>query len=101
MSCQSTFFASWLFVSPWIIAQNFRRAEQIPQAVLIFGLIAAIATLMFSTAFAMNRNKRIGRTLALYSAALLTVFFWPAGIYTWWFIHTRGAKELYGAPEET
>lgn len=96
-----TFFAFGLLASPWIIAQNFRRAEQIPQAVLIFGLVAAIAALMFSTAFAMHRRKRIGRTLALYSASLLMIFLWPAGIYTWWFVHTQGAKELYGVGEET
>jgi hypothetical protein len=51
------FFAFGLLASPWIIAQNFRRAEQIPQAVLIFGLIAAIAALMFCTAFAMHRSR--------------------------------------------
>lgn len=95
------FFAFWLFASPWIIAQNFRRAEQVPQAVLIFGIVAAIAALMFSTAFAMHHRKPIGRTLALYSAALLTIFLWPAGIYTWWFVHTKGAKELYKVREET
>lgn len=96
-----SFFAFWLLASPWIIAQNFRRAEQIPQAVLIFGIVAAIAALMFSTAIAMHRRKPIGRTLALYSAALLTIFLWPAGIYTWWFVHTKGAKELYEVREET
>lgn len=96
-----TFFAFWLFASPWIIAQNFRRAEQIPQAVLVFGIVAAIAALMFSTAFAMDRKKRIGRTLALYSASLLIIFLWPAGIYTWWFINTKGAKQMYGVHEES
>jgi tetrahydromethanopterin S-methyltransferase subunit E len=95
------FFAFWLLASPWIIAQNFRRAEQVPQAILVFGIVAALAALMFSTAFAMHRMKPIGRTLAMYSAALLTIFLWPAGIYTWWFIHTRGAKELYGVAEQS
>jgi hypothetical protein len=96
-----TFFAFWLLASPWIIAQNFRRAEQIPQAILVFGVVAALAALMFITAFAMHRMKPIARTLALYSAAILTIFLWPAGIYTYWFIHTKGAKELYAVDEDS
>ena len=94
------FFGFGLLASPWIIAQNFRRAEQIPQAVVIFSIVACVALLMFATAIAMHRKKPIGRKLALYSAGLLIIFFWPAGIYTWWFMHSDGAKLLYGVHEE-
>ena len=51
------FFAFGLVASPWIIAQNFRHKEQIPAAVLIFGVVFCIALLMFTTAFAMHRKK--------------------------------------------
>ena len=93
------FFGFGLVASPWIIAQNFRRAEQIPQAIVIFGIVAAIAALMFSTAITMYRKRPIGRKLALYSAAVLMIFVWPAGIYSWWFMHSDGAKALYKVRE--
>jgi hypothetical protein len=94
------FFAFGLIASPWIIAQNFRRAEQIPQVLVIFGIVLGIAVLMFATAIAMHNKKPLGRKLALYSAALLIIFLWPAGIYSWWFLHSDGAKRMYGIEED-
>ena len=58
-------FALGLFGSPWIIARNFRHADQIPSAVLVFGIVLVIAVLMFSTAIAMRRQKPVGRKLGL------------------------------------
>jgi uncharacterized membrane protein len=89
-------FAFALLASPWIIAQNFRRAEQIPEVIVVFGIVLCIALLMFATAIAMHKKKPLGRKLALYSAALLIIFLWPAGIYSWWFMHSEGAKRMYG-----
>jgi len=89
-------FSLGLVASPWIIARNFRHREDIPLAIIVFGFVLLVALLMFSTAIAMRRRKPIGRKLALYSAALLIIIFWPAGIYTWWFIHSDGARSLYG-----
>jgi multisubunit Na+/H+ antiporter MnhB subunit len=94
------FFAFGLLISPWIIAQNFRHKEQIPAAVLIFGLVFCIALVMFVTAFAMHRKKPLGRKLALLSSALLIIIFWPAGIYSWWFMHSDGAKRMYGVKDD-
>jgi len=76
------FFAFGLVASPWIIAQNFRHKEQIPAAVIIFGVVFCVALLMFMTAIAMHRRKPFGRKLALWSSALLIIVFWPAGIYS-------------------
>jgi uncharacterized membrane protein YhaH (DUF805 family) len=90
------FFAFGLVASPWIIAQNFRHKEQIPAAILIFGFVFAMALLMFSTAMTMHRQRPIGRRLALLAAGFLMIFFWPAGVYSWWFLHSDGAKEMYG-----
>ena len=56
---------------------------------------------MLATAIAMHKKKPIGRKLALYSAALLIIFLWPAGIYSWWFMHSDGGKSLYGVREES
>lgn len=93
-------FVLGLVASPWIIAQNFRHREQIPLAIIIFGFVFIVAVLMLSTAIAMYRKRPIGRKLAMYSAALLIVIFWPAGIYTWWFMHSDGARRLYGAADD-
>jgi len=94
------FFTFGLVASPWIIAQNFRHREQIPLAILIFGFVFAMALLMFSTAIAMHQQKPFGRRLALLAAGFLMVFFWPAGVYSWWFLHSDGAKKMYGAKVE-
>ncbi len=94
------FFAFGLVASPWIIAQNFRHKEQIPAAVVIFGIVFCVALLMFTTAIAMHREKPLGRRLALWSSALLIIIFWPAGIYGWWFMHSDGAKQMYGVRED-
>ncbi len=94
------FFAFGLIASPWIIAQNFSHKEQIPAAVIIFGTVFCVALLMFMTAIAMHRRKPFGRKLALWSSALLIIVFWPAGIYCWWFMHSKGAKQMYGVKEE-
>jgi hypothetical protein len=93
-------FGLGLIGSPWIIARNFRHAEQIPLAVLVFGLVLIIAVLMFSTAITMRRQKPVGRKLGLLSAAVLIIIFWPAGVYSWWFLHSDGAKKVYGVQEE-
>jgi heme/copper-type cytochrome/quinol oxidase subunit 3 len=89
-------FTLGLIGSPWIIARNFRDEGMIPQAILVFGIVLLIAALMFSTAIAMRRQKPAGRRLGLIAAAVMIIIFWPAGVYSWWFFHSEGAKRLYG-----
>lgn len=86
--------------SPWIIARNFRHAEQIPLAIIVFGTVLLVAALMFSTAIAMRRHKPVGRKLGLLAAAVLIIICWPAGVYSWWFLHSVGAKKMYGVEPE-
>ena len=93
-------FVLGLIGSPWIIAKNFRHAEQIPMAIIVFGIVLLIAVLMLSTAVAMYRQKATGRKLGLISAAVLIIICWPAGIYSWWFFHSDGAKKMYGVKIE-
>jgi len=93
-------FTLGLIGSPWIIARNFGDAGMIPQAILIFGLVFLIAALMFSTAITMRRQKPAGRRLGLMAAAVLIIIFWPAGVYSWWFFHSDGAKRMYGLKAE-
>jgi hypothetical protein len=93
-------FVFGLIGSPWIIARNFKDAEQIPLAIIVFGIVFLIAVLLLSTAVTMRRQKRVGRKLGLLSAAVLIIICWPAGIYSWWFFHSDGAKRMYGVKEE-
>lgn len=89
------FYTCGLIASPWIIAQNFRRPGQVPSAVAVFGIVFFVALLFWSAAICMHRRTRIGRKLALIAAPFTLFGFWPVAIYTWWFMHSEGAKSLY------
>src|SRR6185295_15540531 len=90
------FFTTGLVGSPWIIAKNFRHTDQIPTAVLVFGIVFVLAALFWSTAITMYLRKPVGRKLALISAVASFPIFGALGIYSWWFMHSEGAKHLYG-----
>jgi len=92
-------FSAGLAGSPWIIAKNFRHADQIPTAVLVFGLVFFMAVLFWSTAITMYLRKPVGRKLALISAVASFPIFGALGIYSWWFMHSEGAKKMY-APRD-
>ena len=93
-------FAFVLIGSPWIIGENFTEAKQIPFWMVLFGTVLLVTLLMFSTAIAMRRQKPIGRKLGLFAAGVLIVLFWPAGVYSWWFFHSDGAKKMYEVQKE-
>jgi hypothetical protein len=94
------FFTLPLIASPWIIAKNVdrypspRRDSQVIIAVVAFCVVLFLASIFLSTAVGLYRRKAWGRKLALVSSVLLLV--WPpAAVYTWWFIHSEGGKQLY------
>jgi hypothetical protein len=99
-SALGAFFTIGLIAAPWIIAQNFRRREQIPTAIIIFGIVLFLAVLLWSSAIAMHRRKPVGRKLAMISAVAVLPIFWPAGVYAWWFLHSEGAKQIYRVTQE-
>jgi hypothetical protein len=94
------FFTRGLIASPWIIAHNVRRPEKIPFAVFVFGIVFLLAVLFWSTAIALYRRKPIGRRLSLIAAVVALPMVWPIGVYTWWFMHSEGAKQMYGVKRE-
>jgi hypothetical protein len=98
-SAAGGFYTLGLLASPWIIAQNFSRREQIPFAIIIFGVVFLLALLFWSTATAMHRRNPWGRKLALISVVPTFPIFGLLGIYTWWFMHSEGAKQMYGVRE--
>ena len=95
-SAMAAFFTLGLVASPWIIAQNFRRPDKILFAGFVFGIVLLVAILFWSTAIAMYRRSPIGRKLSLIAAVLAIPIVWPLGVYTWRFMHSDGAKEMYG-----
>lgn len=88
-------------ITPVLLKRDLERhSEQIPIVLIVFVVLLAVAVLMISTAIAMNKKKRSGRKLALWAAPFLLLMFWPAGVYSWWFLHSDGAKQMYGVKEE-
>jgi MFS family permease len=88
-------FAAGLIGAPWIIAKNFRHTEQISTAVLVFAIVSVMAVLFWSTAITMYLRKPVGRKLALIAAVASFPVFGALGIYSWWFMHTEGAKQMH------
>ena len=97
----AAFYTCGIVAAPWIIEKNFRRPEQIPTAILVFGAVSLIALLFWSAAIHMHRRKSIGRTLALIAAPITMFAFWPIGTYAWWFMHSYGGKALYGIDDDS
>src|SRR5258706_8172004 len=90
------FFALGVIISPWVIGHR----DRILTMVVISVILLPLALLMFWTAIAMHRKKPAGRKLALWSVSVLFMIFWPAAIYSWWFMHSEGAKQMYGVKGE-
>lgn len=93
-------FTLGLIGAPWIIAKNFSRPDKILFAVVIFGIVFLMALLFWTTAIAMYQRKPVGRKLALVAAVVAFPIGGYVGMYTWWFMHSEGAKQMYGVKRE-
>ena len=99
-----TLFTLPLLASPMILAANIddfpspRRDKQILTAVVIICIVLGAALLLLSTAYGLHKRKSWARVSALI-IAILVVWSFPLGtalgIYTWWFLHSEGGKDLY------
>jgi fatty-acid desaturase len=72
------------------------RLDSFLQIVILIAL--ALMAILLSTAYGLSRRKRWARISALILSGLL-IWLFPLGtalaIYTWWFLHSEGAKQLY------
>lgn len=103
-SLLGSLFSILILASPFIIAHTVddipsqRRNEQILIATIAFCVVLCLALLLLSTAYGLHRRKQWARTVALV-IAVLVVWSFPLGtafsIYTWWFLHSEGAKQLF------
>jgi hypothetical protein len=85
-----------LLVYPSLITKNLKRPDEVLIAIVVYGLIVLFSLLFPITGYSLYKRRRIGRSLALIAAVMLLPLFWPLGVYTWWFMHTKGGKSLYG-----
>jgi glucan phosphoethanolaminetransferase (alkaline phosphatase superfamily) len=96
------FFTLPVFASPWIIAKNVdrfpsaRREGQVLIATIVFCIVLLLALLFLLIAFNLYRRKTWGRKLALVASVVLLPLCPPIAIYTWWFMHSDGGKQMYG-----
>ena len=94
------FFALTLLFVPIFFVKDYLELKDIPLTALVVGIVLAVALLMISTAITMHKRKPLGRELALWAAPLLFFICWPAAVYSWWFLHSDGAKQMYRVKEE-
>ncbi|MGA9996904.1 MAG: hypothetical protein WBP93_15910 [Pyrinomonadaceae bacterium] len=101
------YFALPILASPFVIAFNIdsflspRSGTLVLIATIaILGVLLFLALLHLSTAFSLYKRKQRGRTLALISAVFSILLCPPLAVYTWWFMHSEGGKQLYSVPEE-
>jgi len=94
-------YTGGLIAGGWLIAKNLKSVEQSPASLAIVGIVFLLALLFWSSAILMHRRKPAGRPLALIAAPFCLIGFWPVTIYTWWFMHSDGAKRMYNVVEDT
>ncbi len=84
-----------LLAYPPLLTKNLKRPDEILIATVVYGLVVLFSLLFPLTGYGLYKRKRISRSLALISAVMLLPVCWPLGVYTWWFMHTEGGKQLY------
>jgi O-antigen/teichoic acid export membrane protein len=100
------FFTLPLVASPWIIAKNIdkytspRGGDQVLITISLAAVVIILATLFWSTALGLYRRKSWGRKVALVSAVISFFLVPPLAAYAWWFLHSDGAKGIYGEDGE-
>jgi hypothetical protein len=72
------------------------RSDSFLQIIILIAL--ALMVILLSTAYGLFKRRSWARILALILSSLL-IWLFPLGtalaIYTWWFLHSEDAKQLY------
>jgi hypothetical protein len=72
------------------------QADSLLQTLIIIGLLLTV--ILLSTAYGLFKRRRWARIFTLILAGLF-VWLFPLGtalaVYTWWFMHSEGSKQLY------
>lgn len=72
------------------------QTDSLLQTLIIIGLL--LIGILLSTAYGLFKRRRWARVLTLILAGLF-VWLFPLGtalaVYTWWFMHSEGSKQLY------
>ena len=91
-----------MLAAPWVISSNSRSLSSpksgtwvLIATIAVLSLLLYLALLFLSTALSLYRRKQRGRRLALISATAVFPLCPPVTVYTWWFMHSAGARQLY------
>jgi hypothetical protein len=97
-----------LLAAPWVIISNMRAFSSPDGGTLVLiSTIAAIiiflclAVLFFSTAYSLYKRKPRARRMALISSIVIFPLCPLVTIYTWWFMHSEEARNLYSAAAQS
>ena len=91
-----------LLAVPWAISSNIRSFSSpksgtwvLIATIGVLSVLLCLALLFLSTALSLYRRKQRGRRLVLVSAMVVFPLCPPVTVYTWWFMHSEGARQLY------
>lgn len=98
-----------ILAAPWVISSNIRSFSSpksgtwvLIATIAVLSILICLALLFLSTALRLYRRNERGRRLALISAIVVFPLCAPVTVYTWWFMHSEGARQLYNIfPEES
>jgi cytochrome bd-type quinol oxidase subunit 1 len=91
-----------ILAAPWVIISNIssfsspRNGTHLLIATMaVLCVLLLLAVLLLSTALSLYRRKQRARRWALISAVAVFLLCPPVPVYTWWFMHSEGGKQLY------
>jgi hypothetical protein len=102
----SAIFILLLLASPFIINNNYGDSHSMDSgklltSIIVCSVILLVTLLLLSTTYGLFKRRGWVRVTA---SILAVLFIWsfPLGtalaVYTWWFLHSEGSKQLYSRP---
>lgn len=96
-----------MLAAPWVISSNIRSFSSpksgtwvLIATIAILSVLLCLALLFLSTALSLYRRNERGRRLALISAIVVFPLCAPVTVYTWWFMHSAGGRQLYNVSSQ-
>lgn len=95
------YFLLPFLAAPWVLAKNIdaypspRRSDQIAIAVSVSAVLITFGTFFLSIAYGLWQRRHWARRLVLCAAVVEIFVFAPLAVYSWWFMHSEGGRQLY------
>lgn len=91
-----------VLAAPWLIISNLKEfssprsgTQVLIATIAVITILLCLAILFLSTALSLYRRRPRARRLAIISALVVFPLCPPITIYTWWYMHSEGGKQLY------